>query len=69
MDAFEVLLDGTTYRFFPGATVRDLLGRLGPEEQVAIANGLATVLDEFGNRLGEGGALRAGGRYQLEWRA
>lgn len=66
MDAFEVTLDGERHRFFPGATVRDLIGRLGPEEQVAIANGLAAVLDEFGNRLGEGGALRADGMYALE---
>lgn len=66
MDAFEVSLDGERYRFFPGATVRDLIGRLGPEDQVAIANGLAAILDEFGNRLGEGGALRSGGEYWLE---
>ncbi len=66
MDAFEVTLDGEPLRFFPGATVRDLIGRLGPEDQVAIANGLAFILDEFGNRVGEGGALRAGGAYAVE---
>ncbi|MNX98690.1 hypothetical protein D3C86_1311080 [compost metagenome] len=65
MEAFEVTLDGTPYRFFPGATVRDLLGRLAPEEQVAIANGLAAIADAHGNTLGSGGALRPGGRYLL----
>lgn len=65
MDAFEVSLDGERHRFFPGATVRDLVGRLGPEDQVAIANGLAWILDEFGNQVGEGGALRPGARFSL----
>lgn len=65
MEAFEVTLDGATHRFFPGATVRDLVGRLGPEEQVAIANGLATITDAHGNVLGSGGALRPNGRYLL----
>jgi hypothetical protein len=65
MEAFEVTLDGVVHRFFPGATVRDLAGRLGPEEQVAIANGLATITDAHGNELGSGGALRQGGRYLL----
>jgi len=65
MDAFEVSLDGERYRFFPGATVRDLIGRLGPEDQVAIANGLAAITDDMGNRVGEGGALRPGARFIL----
>lgn len=65
MDAFEVTLDGERHRFFPGATVRDLIGRLGPEEQVAIANGLAYVSDDLGNRVGEGGALRPGAAFLL----
>lgn len=58
-------LDGLAHRFFPGATVRDLVGRLGPEEQVAIANGLATITDAHGNAMGSGGALRPDGRYFL----
>lgn len=66
MDAFEVSLDGEWHRFFPGATVRDLVGRLGPEDQVAFHNGIAWILDEFGNRVGEGGALQPGGRYRVE---
>lgn len=65
MDAFEVTLDGAAHRFFPGATVRDLIGRLGPEDQVAIANGLAYVADAYGNRVGEGGALRPGSAFLL----
>ncbi|HEY9898579.1 MAG TPA: hypothetical protein V6D00_05310 [Pantanalinema sp.] len=65
MEAFEVTLDGTPHRFFLGATVRDLAGRLGPEDRVAIENGLATITDSHGNALGSGGALRPQGRYLL----
>lgn len=65
MQRFSVQLDGESYAFFPGATVRDLLGRMSPEDQIAVANGLAYLSDANGNRLGEGGALHAGGTYEL----
>lgn len=65
MERFSVELDGESFAFFPGARVRDLIGRLGPESQIAIANGLAYVSDRYGNRLGEDGALHPGGVYSL----
>lgn len=65
MDGFTVTLDGTCHRFFRGAIVRDLIGRLDPADQEAIASGRACVTDARGDRLGLEGSLEPGERYLL----
>lgn len=63
-----VYLDGRPQRFFPGATVRDLAGRLDPEDYEAWKNEDAYIVDENGFEVGSGGALCEGCRYWLRRR-
>lgn len=63
-----VYLDGRAERFFPGATVRDLAGRLAPAEFEAWKNEDAYIADEDGYEVGAGGALSDGVRYSLRRR-
>ncbi len=61
-----VYLDGRPERFFPGATVRDLAGRLGDEDRKAWDEEDAYIADEDGHKVGSGGALSDGARYSLK---
>lgn len=69
MEPFIVHLDGSTHQFHPGATVRDLLGRLAPEARALIRTGHAYLGDAQGHELGETGALEPGGSYRVVERA
>lgn len=60
-----VTLDGAPLAFHPGATVAHLIARLSPDARRRVRDGLAVIADADGNEVGEGGALRAGGRYHL----
>lgn len=62
----RVFLDGLKLTFFPGATVRDLIGRLPEDERKALDEGEASVIDSDGHELGEGGALSDGARYYIK---
>ena len=64
-----VFLDDRPYRLVAGTELSHLLPQLEPETQLALTNGLATVVDRFGNEVGSGGALYDGQRLYVAWQA
>lgn len=60
-----VWVEDRAYRFFPGATVRDLVGRLPVATRRELADGKALLTDRDGYEVAEEGALSPGAVYLL----
>ena len=60
MNRISVTVGGETYALFAGAEVWMLIDQLPPDDQLAIKNGTACLVDRFGNQVGLGGALSDG---------
>ncbi|MBM3260631.1 MAG: hypothetical protein FJY99_12935 [Candidatus Sericytochromatia bacterium] len=60
-----VWLEDRAYRFFPGATVRDLVGRLPAVTRRDLEDGKALLTDRDGYEVAEEGALSPGAVYTL----
>lgn len=60
-----VWLEDRAYRFFPGATVRDLIGRLSEPMRDAISRGDVLITDRDGYEVAPGGALSPDAVYLL----
>ncbi|MBM3271431.1 MAG: hypothetical protein FJZ01_27660 [Candidatus Sericytochromatia bacterium] len=59
-----VHLDGRPQKFHPGATVRDLAGRLEDAAREAWKRGELIITDADGHEVGSGGALSDGATYR-----
>lgn len=60
-----VWFENRSYRFFPGATVADLIGRLPEGVRQAIREGRALLTDRDGYEVGMEGALSPEAVYML----
>lgn len=60
MNRIRITVDGQEYSLFAGAEVWMVVDQLAPDDQLAIKNGTACLVDRFGNEVGLGGALSDG---------
>lgn len=64
-----IFVDDQPYRLVAGTELWHLLPQLPAETQLAVTNGLAVLVDRFGNEVGSGGALYDGQRLYVAWQA